>query len=53
MGNRPMGRGVPDIEGNDDVVVSLELVGRAAEDLAPPAAGVLIRSESDREQQEC
>jgi hypothetical protein len=47
-----MGWGVPESEGHDDFVVSLALCCRAAEDLIPPAAGVLIRSKPDHEQQE-
>ncbi len=42
---------VPENEGHDDFVVSLALVCRAAEELTPPAAGVLIRSKPDPEQQ--
>jgi len=47
-----MGWGVPESEGHDHFVVSLALVCCAAEDLIPPAAGILIRSKPDHEQQE-
>jgi hypothetical protein len=47
-----MAWGVPESEGHDDFVVSLALVCRAAEELIPPAAGILIRSKPDQEQNE-
>ena len=47
-----MGWGVPESEGHDDFVVSLALVCRVAEELIPPAAGILLRSKPDREHQE-
>jgi hypothetical protein len=47
-----MGWGVPESEGHDDFVVSLALCCRAAEELIPPAVGVLIRSKPDHEHQE-
>ena len=43
--------GVPETEGHDDFVTSLALTCRAAEELTPPAAGVLIRAKPDRDQE--
>jgi hypothetical protein len=49
-GNEQLAWAVPASEGHDDFVVSLALVARAAQGMAPPAAGGLVRPVSDGEE---